>query len=179
MAGKPWTDEMKLAASRRMTGKKLSSTHRKAISIGQIGNKRGPEVGEKIKARHIERIGSLEDRFWKLVDKTGDCWEWKGRKDEDGYGISIGKNPPERAVHRMAWHLTYGPIEDGLCICHKCDNPPCARPDHLFKGTHGDNQRDAWAKGRKKKLFGQDNPMFKRADLLIHRKRSVDGKFIQ
>lgn len=170
MAGKPWTDERKRMVSERMKGKKLSISHRTAISIGQIGNKRMAEVGEKIRARHLSRIGTLEERFWKLVDKSGECWLWTGSKDEGGYGISIGKNPPERRAHRMAWYLTYGTIEDGLCICHHCDNPPCCRPDHLFKGTHGDNQRDAWAKGRKKKKFGKDNPMYG--------KRKANGKSI-
>lgn len=178
MAGKPWSDEMKLAASIRMKGKKLSIAHRKAISMGQAGNKRGPEVGDKIKARHIERIGTLEERFWRLVDKTGDCWEWKGRKDEGGYGISIGKNPPERRAHRLAAYFMYGPIPDGCLVCHHCDNPPCCNPDHLFLGTHGDNQRDAWAKGRKRKLFGKDNPMFGMSVLVANRKRDGHGKFI-
>lgn len=51
-------------------------------------------------------------------------------------------------AHRKAWELLHGPIPDGLLVLHTCDNPPCIRPDHLFLGTHRDNQQDKWAKGR-------------------------------
>ena len=51
-------------------------------------------------------------------------------------------------AHRMAWIIAYGSIPQGLCVLHRCDNPPCVRPDHLFLGTKGDNNRDCVAKGR-------------------------------
>jgi hypothetical protein len=55
-------------------------------------------------------------------------------------------------AHRMAWILTHGPIPDGLHICHRCDVPLCCNPSHLFLGTQGDNNRDAFAKGRQPKV---------------------------
>jgi hypothetical protein len=51
-------------------------------------------------------------------------------------------------AHRIAWSRVFGPIPDGLVVCHRCDNPPCVRPDHLFLGTHQDNDADRDAKGR-------------------------------
>lgn len=74
------------------------------------------------------------------------CWEWT--KDRwHGYGRF--QNGGEKfSAHRFAWEITYGPVPEGLFVCHKCDNPPCIRPDHLFLGTNGDNQDDSVMKSR-------------------------------
>jgi HNH endonuclease len=89
-------------------------------------------------------------RFWAQVDRAGraagECWPWAGRCDR--YGIfTVGK----RAVlaHRYAWTLaTAGPVPDGLCVLHECDNPPCCNPAHLFLGTQLQNIEDRQRKGR-------------------------------
>ena len=74
------------------------------------------------------------------------CWEFVGA-NRLGYGrIWTGERVAD--VHRLAWELTSGPIPPGMVVCHKCDNPPCFNPDHLFVGTQGDNLRDMAAKGR-------------------------------
>jgi hypothetical protein len=102
------------------------------------------------------------DRFWAKVDVRGpdECWEWQAHRDPRGYGtFRIGNAREEtkpRWAHRLAWELTNGPIPDGLCACHRCDNPPCCNPGHLFIGTRGDNNRDAAAKGRT--LSGERHP---------------------
>lgn len=84
--------------------------------------------------------------FWDNVNKTDGCWEWQKSRSPTGYGhISIGK---EGHAHRMAWMLAYGPIPPGMWVLHKCDNPPCCRPDHLFLGTAKDNAADRDMKGR-------------------------------
>src|SRR5947209_19331427 len=94
----------------------------------------------------------LAERFWPKVQKGSDCWEWKaGRKGgKFRYGI-ITIHSKDELAHRVAWKLTNGPIPDGLWVLHKCDNPPCVRPDHLFLGTQEDNNRDAWEKHRDRK----------------------------
>jgi len=71
------------------------------------------------------------------------CQEWTGRRNRDGYGIQGHK-----LAHRVAWETAHGPIPDGLCVLHRCDNPPCVDVEHLFLGTRADNAADRNAKGR-------------------------------
>lgn len=85
--------------------------------------------------------------FWSYIDRSGDCWEWQGTHNEQGYGC-FDLNKKRRASHRVAYELTHGTIPDGLLVLHRCDNPPCCNPDHLFLGTHKDNADDCAAKGR-------------------------------
>lgn len=75
------------------------------------------------------------------------CWEWTGGKQAKGYGY-LFKRDEEKLTHRRVWAAIYGPIPDGLYVLHRCDNPPCFRPDHLFLGTKADNNRDMVEKGR-------------------------------
>ncbi len=94
--------------------------------------------------------------LWRLsesikFDDDG-CWEWTGARQQKGYGVIHLKNYdfPERvvAVHRLVYSICVSPVPDGLCVLHRCDNPPCCRPDHLFLGTDSDNIADKVAKGR-------------------------------
>lgn len=93
----------------------------------------------------------LHDLFWTKVDKKGpqECWEWLGNRDVEGYG-RLGIDGKTHKAHRLSWVLKNGPIPEGMCICHHCDNPPCVNPVHLFMETVGDNNRDAARKGRSK-----------------------------
>jgi hypothetical protein len=93
-------------------------------------------------------------RFWSKVDRSGGpdaCWPWTcGRQRLRGYGffwlVSAGMNV---LTHRVAYQLEYGDFPDeSLCVCHKCDNPPCCNPSHLFLGTRATNAQDAKSKGR-------------------------------
>lgn len=94
-------------------------------------------------------------RFWSKVVKSDGCWEWQGgRFAGPGYGRFSIKHKNTLA-HRVAWELTYGPIPDGLFVCHRCDNPSCVRPGHLFLGTALDNNRDMAAKGRRADFRGR------------------------
>lgn len=91
------------------------------------------------------------------VNKTGPlvhgmttpCWTWTLAKNRSGYGIFKSNAIGGRGLaHRLAYELEVGPIPEGMVVCHRCDNPPCCNPDHLFLGTRADNNRDMASKGR-------------------------------
>lgn len=86
-------------------------------------------------------------RFMLKVRVKPGCWIWNGTIDADGYG-RCKVNCEAAYAHRASWVFVNGPIPDGLVVCHRCDNPPCVRPSHLFLGTQRDNITDAVSKGR-------------------------------
>lgn len=93
----------------------------------------------------------LEVRFWKRVKVSAsqECWTWTGTIHTGGYGrLSLPNKGGSEFAHRIAWTLKNGPIGQGLFVCHRCDNPPCCNPGHLFLGTLQDNVADMIAKGR-------------------------------
>lgn len=87
------------------------------------------------------------ERFWSRVVITPGCWTWTGSRNRKGYGY-LNVNGLEKTAHRAAYALTNGPVPDGLWVLHRCDNPPCCNPGHLFLGTNADNVADRVAKGR-------------------------------
>lgn len=93
---------------------------------------------------------TIQKRFWEKVKKTAECWLWIGVKMPTGYGrLNVGrKQDGWRLAHRISWTIANGEIPAGKCVLHRCDNPRCVNPNHLFLGTQRDNVSDMHTKGR-------------------------------
>lgn len=114
-------------------------------------------------------------RFWSLLDKSGECWVWTKSCSRKGYGrVCVGHERYKQA-HRIAWSLVNGEIPEGMGVLHRCDNPPCCRPDHLFLGTQLDNLRDCAAKGRTNPTYGEKSVRVKLMDNQIGEIRALHG----
>lgn len=90
----------------------------------------------------------------KFQEMPSGCWEWQKGKSSAGYGAFSFKGKNIQA-HRFAYEAFTGEIKEGLSVCHKCDNPPCVNPAHLFLGTHTDNMQDKFKKGRANMPVGE------------------------
>jgi hypothetical protein len=125
-------------------------------------------------------------RFWKYVKKGRGCWEWQGATHDYGYGvlnIRLGLRGDHYScvarAHRISWEIHNGSIPEGFCVLHKCDNPPCVNPDHLWLGTKKDNTSDMYKKGRNRGNFREGECKAKRKlteDQVRNIKRRLTGR---
>ena len=113
------------------------------------------DAGPFVEGRTVYRSGkslmTIESRFWSKVDKRGlnECWLWTGAVcgGANGYGCIKIAGRAVRA-NRVAWEMAYGPVPEGLLVCHSCDTPLCVNVQHLWIGTNAENMED---RNRKKR----------------------------
>jgi hypothetical protein len=119
----------------------------------------GPEQSRESACRFSE---AEKARFWSKVARggAGECWPWIACKTEKGYGHFRFRGKIIRS-HRVAYALSAGAISNEIDVLHRCDNPSCCNPSHLFLGTHTDNMRDKVSKGRSNNPSREHHPMAK------------------
>lgn len=122
------------------------------------------------------RYEPFDKRFWSRVQKSETCWTWTGAATNAGYGKIYLSGRIELA-HRALWMTTVGPIPDGMFVLHRCDNPRCVRPSHLFLGTHQDNVDDMRAKGRHQ--HGLRNGRYTKPESILRGEANGSSKLTQ
>lgn len=145
------------------------------------GRKRDTDIVRRIqetkRRRHSQNGPTpkpLVDRFWSKVAKSAECWLWQGTKNNNGYGLLLDGSG-KRLAHRISWELHFGSIPHRQNVLHKCDNPACVRPDHLFLGSMQSNSTDMYKKGR----WGNQHAVRLSSDDVCRIRKLYDGGMTQ
>lgn len=114
----------------------------------------------------VDTTDRRQGLFWAKVDKSGECWTWTAATVA-GYGMFQARGMVR--AHRYSWTIAEGPIPEGLLVLHRCDNPLCVRPSHLYLGTQRENVADMDARGRRGRGYrmsrrGQEHQAAKLSD---------------
>lgn len=129
-----------------------------------------------------EQLARLKQSYEKYVIRNDEgCWGWKGCLAKKYGSLQYGGKYKSISAHRASYLIHHGDIPNRLFVCHKCDNPPCTRPDHLFLGTSTDNNRDMFAKGRAKISKGEASSSAKlnNEKVIKIRERLQEGRTMQ
>ena len=100
-------------------------------------------------------------KFNSFTDRSGgpdSCWIWNGPRDPSRTYGTIQLKSGRIRTHRLAYFLSFGPVPDGLFVCHKCDNRLCCNPAHLYAGTHEQNMKDMRSRMSYRPLSGESHP---------------------
>lgn len=127
-------------------------------------------------------IDALPERITRHIwpEPNSGCWLWGASTDPNGYGQARHPTAGRTArVHRLAYEAARGPIPAGLSVLHRCDNPPCCNPDHLFLGTRAENVADMVSKGRQRRGEGRSDAVLTEAAVLDIRRRRAAGERIK